>query len=62
MEEVSLCLLLSNLHLISLTQKRFILTQFVTLTWVLPASACPLVIVRHDNTENLQKYKQVTHM
>jgi hypothetical protein len=62
MEDVLLCLLLNNLHLLSLKQKKFILTQFVTLKCLLHVSACILAIVRHANTKTIQRNKQVAHM
>ena len=46
-----LCLLLNKLHLVSLTQRTFILIQLDTPTCMLHVSACTLAILRHVNTK-----------
>ena len=54
-EAILLCLLIKTPQLLSLTQHRLIVMQYVAFTCVLDVSTCTWVIFRHANTKNIQR-------
>ena len=54
-DAIPLCLLLNKLHLLSLTQRTFILIHLNTPTCMLHASACTLAILRHVIAKTIQR-------